>query len=85
MFFQQDLDQFYQEVQSNLKNLKIQEERLINALSKTGNTDEMLSIENELTDIRIAVEANVKILEELDNATNPSAINFNLSQPEKNN
>lgn len=84
-FLQQDLEQVYEEVQSNLKNLKIQEERLIDTLSKTENTDDMLSIENVLTNIRIEVEANMKFLEELGNGTNPSAVNVNLSQPEKNN
>ncbi len=70
----------YQDVESELKSLRIEEERLLTYLSKAEKIEDMLTIEKELTRVRTEINSRVSILNNYDKLVAFSTITINLTQ-----
>ncbi|EOC99853.1 DUF4349 domain-containing protein [Caldisalinibacter kiritimatiensis] len=74
----------YYDKENELKNLRIQEERLREILKKAKNVDEILRVENELRRIRTEIDSHTNLLNTWDDQVNMSTININLIEVKKN-
>lgn len=70
----------YQDVESELKSLRIEEERLLTYLSKAEKIEDMLTIEKELTRVRTEINSRVSILNNYDKLVTFSTITINLTE-----
>lgn len=70
----------YKDVESELKSLRIEEERLLTYLSKAEKIEDMLTIEKELTRVRTEVNSRVSILNNYDKLVTFSTITINLTE-----
>jgi hypothetical protein len=70
----------YKDVESELKSLRIEEERLLTYLSKAEKIEDMLTIEKELTRVRIEINSRVSILNNYDKLVAFSTITINLTE-----
>lgn len=70
----------YKDVESELKSLRIEEERLLTYLSKAEKIEDMLTIEKELTRVRTEINSRVSILNNYDKMVAFSTITINLTE-----
>lgn len=77
-----DITKNYIDMESRLKNLRVQEERLRELIKKANKVQDILSIENELRRIRTEIEQITSNLENLNNLSSMSTINVHLIEVE---
>ncbi len=70
----------YQDVESELKSFRIEEERLLSYLSKAEKIEDMLTIEKELTRVRTEINSRVTILNNYEKLVAFSTITINLTE-----
>lgn len=77
-----DVTEQYYDIENRVKNLKIQEERLREILSKAEKVEEILMIENELRRIRTEIDQNTSVLKKWDSLVALATINISLNEVE---
>lgn len=70
----------YVSIESRIKALKIEEERLLELLSKADNMSDLLTIESRLTDVRYELENITSQLRVLENKVNYGTIHLEVSE-----
>lgn len=70
----------YKDLESELKSLRIEEERLLTYLTKAEKIEDMLTIEKELTRVRTEINSRVSILNNYDKMVAFSTITINLTE-----
>ncbi|HAE62731.1 MAG TPA: hypothetical protein DCG38_10450 [Eubacteriaceae bacterium] len=73
-----NITQQYQDVQGELDSYMIQEERLLDYLSKAERIEDMLSIESELTRVRNEINSRLTLLKNWDKEVAYSTIHINI-------
>ncbi|WP_051541872.1 DUF4349 domain-containing protein [Clostridium lundense] len=79
----EDITDQYFDNEAHLKALKIQEDRLLELLKKSGELKDILEIEKELTRVRYEVENLTGSLKKFDSLIQYSTINIKLQEVEK--
>ena len=77
----QDVTEEYIDVESRLKNLKLQEERYRAILGKASKVEDVLQVERELERVRGEIESLQNRLNYLSNQVSLSTINVQISEP----
>lgn len=78
--YSQDVTEEYIDITGRLKALRTKEERLLDILTKSGNLNEILAVENELANTRTQLESTEGRLRYLNNQTDFSTISITLEQ-----
>ncbi len=78
--YSQDVTEEYIDITGRLKALRTKEERLLDILTKSGNLNEILAVENELANTRTQLESSEGRLRYLNNQTDFSTISIGLEQ-----
>ncbi|MBO5656930.1 MAG: DUF4349 domain-containing protein [Agathobacter sp.] len=76
----QDLTSAYYDKEIRIESLKIQEERLLDMLSKATDLNTMLSLEDRLTDVRYEIESLTKELNLIDSNVAYSTVTIYMSE-----
>ncbi|WP_179632108.1 DUF4349 domain-containing protein [Clostridium peptidivorans] len=76
----EDVTSQYFDTEARLKSLKLQEERLLELLKKSGTLKDVLEIEKELATVRYEIENLTGTLKKLDNLIDYSTIDVNLQE-----
>lgn len=76
----EDVTSQYFDTEARLKSFKLQEERLLELLKKSGTLKDVLEIEKELTAVRYEIENLTGTLKRLDNLIDYSTIDVNLQE-----
>lgn len=76
----EDVTSQYFDTEARLKSLKLQEERLLELLKKSGTLKDVLEIEKELATVRYEIENLTGTLKRLDNLIDYSTIEVNLQE-----
>ncbi|AOY76708.1 DUF4349 domain-containing protein [Clostridium formicaceticum] len=76
----QDITESYMDIENQVKNLKIQEERLRDILQKAEKVEDLLRIENELNRIRTEINHFTGTLKNYDHLVAMSTISLNITQ-----
>ena len=76
----EDVTSKYFDTEAHLKALKIQEERLLELLKKSGELKDIIAIEKELTEVRYQIENLTGTLKKLDNLVNYTTVNLNIDE-----
>lgn len=77
----QDVTEEYVDIQSRLKNLKLQEDRYRDLLQRAQDVEDILAIERELERIRSSIESLQGQINYFDNQTSMSTIDIELAEP----
>lgn len=75
-----DVTTAYRDTNARVDNLKIQEKRLQELMTKTGKVSELIQVENELNRIRTDIEIQTGQLRQWDNLVALSTIQINLTE-----
>lgn len=70
----------YYDTEAHLKALKVQEDRLLELLKKSGSLKDILEIENQLSNVRYQIESLTSSLKNWDNQVDYSTININVHE-----
>ncbi|KGK87016.1 DUF4349 domain-containing protein [Clostridium sp. HMP27] len=76
----EDVTSQYFDTEARLKSLKLQEERLLELLKKSGTLKDVLEIEKELVTVRYEIENLTGTLKRLDNLIDYSTVDVNLQE-----
>lgn len=76
----EDVTSQYFDTEARLKSLKLQEERLLELLKKSGTLKDILEIEKELANVRYEIENLTGTLKKFDNLIEYSTIEINLQE-----
>ena len=76
----EDITEDYIDIDNQVTNLKLQEERLREILQKADNVGDLLQIENELNRIRIEINRLTGNLQKYDNLVSMATINLHIRQ-----
>lgn len=76
----ENITETYKDVESELKSLKIEEERLLVYLTKADKIADMLTIETELNRVRTEINSRTSILNNYDKQVAYSTITINLTE-----
>ncbi|MBE6066762.1 MAG: DUF4349 domain-containing protein [Clostridium lundense] len=76
----EDVTSQYFDTEARLKSLKLQEERLLELLKKSGTLKDVLEIEKELATVRYEIENLTGTLKRLDNLIDYSTVDVNLQE-----
>ena len=76
----EDVGAEYADTEARLKTLRIKQERLQELLSQAENMEDIISIENALTDVEYQIEWNSSTLNRYDALVNYSTVTVNLQQ-----
>lgn len=76
----ENISETYQDVESELKSFKVEEERLLTYLSKADKIEDMLNIEKELTRVRTEINSRTAILKNYDKLVAYSTISITLTE-----
>ncbi len=76
----ENINEYYQDISSELKSLKIQEQRLLEYLTKADKVEDLLNIEIELNRVRTIINAKTSILNNYDKQVAYSTITINLTE-----
>lgn len=76
----EDISNQYFDTETRVKSLKIQEERLLALLKKSGNLKDIIEIEKQLTDVRYEIETLTTTLKTYDSLINYSTINLSINE-----
>lgn len=77
-----DVTKQYMDMEARLKSKEVQEERLLDILSKATKVEDILRIENELNRVRTEIEMYVSQLRDWDNLVQYSTINVFIKEVE---
>lgn len=80
----EDVTLTYVDIESHVKALRTEEETLLGLLEKAGNLEEILAIQNELTNIRYQLESYESQLKTYDNKIDYDTINLSIQEVAKN-
>lgn len=80
--FGNDVTKQYMDTEARLKSKKVQEERLLDILSKASKVEDILKIENELNRVRTEIEIYTSQLRDWDNLVEYSTINVFMREVE---
>lgn len=75
-----DISESYYDSQARLKTLQMQEERLLEILSKAAKLEEVISLERALSDTRYEIEAITAALKRMDSQVTYSYLNLELRE-----
>ncbi|MCL2539640.1 MAG: DUF4349 domain-containing protein [Oscillospiraceae bacterium] len=75
-----DITAAYIDTEARIKSLKLQEERLLDLLSKAGDLTDLIEIESKLADVRYQIESNQSIMNTYNNLLSFSTINISLNE-----
>lgn len=75
-----DISSQYYDTEAHLKALKIQEERLLELLKKSGSLKDILEIENQLSNVRYQIESLTTNLKNWDNLVDYTTISLNIHE-----
>ena len=78
----QDVSQEYTDLESQLRNLRVAEARLLQLMQKSGNVKDLLEVETQVTETRGKIEAIQGRLRAIDNQVSYSTIEVNLVEPQ---
>jgi len=70
----------YYDTEAHLKALKVQEDRLLELLKKSGSLKDILEIENQLSNVRYQIESLTSSLKNWDNQVDYTTININIRE-----
>ena len=70
----------YYDIDSRLRSLRVQEERLFEFMSSAANVSEMLDIEDRLTDVQYEIDKATNSLNEIDNDVKYSKVTLNITE-----
>ncbi|MDV3429630.1 MAG: DUF4349 domain-containing protein [Bacillota bacterium] len=70
----------YYDTEAHLKALKVQEDRLLELLKKSGSLKDILEIENQLSNVRYQIESLTSSLKNWDNQVDYATININVHE-----
>jgi len=76
----EDISTQYFDTETRVKSLKIQEERLLDLLKKSGSLKDIIELEKELTDVRYEIESLTTTLKTYDSLVNYSTVNLSISE-----
>lgn len=76
----EDITESYMDIDNQVENLKIQEERLRDILLKADQVEDLLQIENELNRIRTQINSLTGTLKGYDSLVSMATINLNIRQ-----
>lgn len=76
--FTEDLSNQYIDTKMRVKSLKIQEERFLNLLKKSGSLKEIIELEKELSRVRFEIENLTSTIKNYDSMINYSTINLSV-------
>ena len=80
----EDVTESYFDTEGRLSTLKIQEARLLELLSKSGNLSDLLTIERELADVRGQIESLTGTLKKYDNLVSLATFTVKFQLPKQN-
>ncbi|MBA1335107.1 MAG: hypothetical protein HPY66_0729 [Firmicutes bacterium] len=80
--FGNDVTKQYMDMEARLKSKEVQEERLLDILSKAAKVEDILRIENELNRVRTEIEMYVSQMRDWDNLVQYSTINVFIREVE---
>lgn len=78
--YSENITEYYNDTESRLKALRIEEERLLSMLEKAVTVEEMITVEARLSDIRYEIESLTSSLRNWDNEINYSTVTIYLSE-----
>jgi len=76
----ENITENYQDINSELKSLNVEEDRLLNYLTKADKIEDLLNIEKELARVRTLINSKTSILNNYDKQVGYSTININLTE-----
>jgi hypothetical protein len=76
--FTEDLSNQYIDTEMRVKSLKIQEERFLTLLKKSGSLKEIIELEKELSRVRFEIESLTSTIKNYDSMINYSTINLSV-------
>lgn len=79
----EDVSNKYFDTETRVKSLKIQEERLLNLLKKSGKLSDIIELEKELTTVRYEIESLTTTLKTYDSLVNYSTVNLSVIEVAK--
>ncbi|WP_088041114.1 DUF4349 domain-containing protein [Bacillus sp. EAC] len=74
----EDISNQYFDTETRVKSLKIQEERLLDLLKKSGSLSDIIQLEKELSNVRYEIESLTTTLKSYDSLVNYSTINLSV-------
>lgn len=75
-----DITDNYYDVDAHLKSLKLQEERLLDILSKAEKLDDVISLEQALSEVRYQIESLTSTLRRMDSQVQYSYLNMSVRE-----
>ena len=79
----EDVTLSYLDIEARAKSLDIQQERLLALLEKAETVDEIIALEDRISDVTYQLEAQESILKNYDNLVSFSTVHLNLSEVER--
>lgn len=76
----ENISQQYYDTEAHLKALKVQEDRLLELLKKSGSLKDILEIENQLSNVRYQIESLTTSLKSWDNQVDYTTISINIHE-----
>lgn len=76
----EDISNQYIDTEARVKSLKIQEERLLTLLKKSGSLKDIIEIEKQLAEVRYEIESLTTTLKSYDSLVNYSTINLSINE-----
>lgn len=76
----QDITLQYTDNEARLNSLKVQEERLLDMLKKSGNLSDLIQIENALSNVRYQIESYTSMQRQFDSSVTYSFVTLNLRE-----
>lgn len=76
----EDISNQYFDTETRIKSLKIQEERLLNLLKKSGSLSDIIELEKELSTVRYEIESLTTTIKTYDSIINYSTINLSVTE-----
>ncbi|MEH6939775.1 DUF4349 domain-containing protein [Bacillus sp. JJ664] len=76
----EDISNQYFDTETRIKSLKIQEERLLNLLKKSGSLSDIIELEKELSTVRYEIESLTTTIKTYDSLINYSTINLSVTE-----
>lgn len=76
----EDISNQYFDSETRIKSLKIQEERLLSLLKKSGSLSDIIELEKELTTVRFEIESLTTTIKTYDSLINYSTINLSVTE-----
>lgn len=79
-FYTEEVTDYYYDAQAHLKSLQLQEERLLEILSKADTLSDVVTLENSLADVRYQIESIQGSLRRLDSLISLSTVTISVQE-----